>query len=126
MKQELLTRFIKTKETILPTFNYVDLTTGHIQTEAWLTEKIFNDIVPCYLFMYAVLVERKMPPQFKEKAAQGEMAEKLLHISGVVSATYKKLTLNDDKCCCLYDLLETFLLMYQQYGNGESTHWRYS
>jgi hypothetical protein len=126
MKQELLKRFVKTKETIITTFNYVELTDGHIQVEAWSNEEAFKEIVPCFLFMYAILVEHKLPQQYKDKSAQRDMAEKLLHISGIVSATYKKLTLKDDKCCCLYELLETFLLMYQLYGHGEPTHWRYS
>ena len=119
--EELLERFNKTKDIILPTFHYVSSLDDN---ERDFCEETFNQIAPCYLFMYSVVVNKKVPSSYISIDAQEEMYKQLKEISGISAAAYKIMqsskNKDDEYTKEFIELLETFLLMYYLYHTGQS------
>ena len=118
----LLERFKTTLEVIIPTFNYVDALDD---SERDYCEETFYQISPCYMYMYSVVIDKKIPDAYNTNNAQFEMFDQIKLMAQISAATYKKMRLTIDDAnehtLGFYALLETFLLMYYAYINGLSS-----
>jgi len=112
-------RFTKTLDILVPTLNYVDSLDEY---ERDYCEETFYQIAPCYLYMYSIVMEDKIPAAYSKIDAQLEMYEQLKVIASVSAATYKKMRNEmdgaDEYKQGFFALLETFLLLYYAYING--------
>jgi len=116
---ELIDRFNKTLDILIPTLNYVDTLD---EAERDFCEETFYQIAPCYLFMYSVVVKDKLPDAYQKTEAQLEIFEQIKLVAQISAATYKSMRSTIDNADQykkgFYALLETYLLLYYAYLNG--------
>lgn len=118
-KDELLARFKTTLDILKPTFAYVD---SLDDLERDFCEQTFFELSPCYLYMYSIVVDKKIPAAYQEVEAQYEMFEKIKFVASISAIEYKRLRAKLDSLDTyqkgFYALLETFLLLYYAYNKG--------
>ena len=115
-REILVSRLSKVKDILIPTFNYV---CSLDESERDYCEQTFFELSPCFLYLYAVKVNGKIPDAYAKPQAREDMNKQLTLIAGVTAGAYKK------ACKCEKDqyaegfiaLLESFLLLYYAYTN---------
>lgn len=112
-KEEFLERLNKTKDILIPTFNYVSQLD---ETERDFCEETFYQLSPTFLYMYSIVVNQEVPNGYMEESAQLKMSEDLKMLAGINAVELKRMkpkieTLSEYEKG-FYALLETWMLLY--------------